>query len=141
MFRDALKIQPESAPVLNYLGYMNADRGVHLDEAHSMIEKAVSLDPENGAYLDSLGWSLYRLNRLDEAEQTLRRALERDGNNAVMLDHLADTLERRGRLSEALGLWNKALTGEDEGEELDRGRVEAKIRAAQSALDAANKNP
>ena len=54
-----------SAPVLNYLGYMNADRGVRVEEAVALIEKAVALDPENGAYLDSLGWALFRLDRLD----------------------------------------------------------------------------
>ena len=60
--------------MLNYLGYMNADRGVRLEEALQLIEKAVALDPENGAYLDSLGWALFRLDRLDEAEQYAARA-------------------------------------------------------------------
>jgi tetratricopeptide (TPR) repeat protein len=137
VFREALVVQPDSAPLLNYLGYMNADRGVRVDEAHGLLERAVSLDPENGAYLDSLGWSLYRLGRYDEAEQKLRSALERSAENAVILDHLADTLRSRGQLSEAVELWRKALAGEDEDGELDRSGVERKIREAQSALDAA----
>ena len=63
-------------------------------------------------------------------------ALEKDGDNAVILDHLADILARRGRVAEALPLWQKALKGEDEEGELDRPRVEAKIRDAQGALQA-----
>jgi Flp pilus assembly protein TadD len=57
VFREALLVQPDFPPVLNYLGYMNADRGVRLEESHALLEKAVALDPENGAYLDSLGWA------------------------------------------------------------------------------------
>jgi len=55
-FRKALAIDPDSASVLNYLGYMLADRDVRLDEAHKMIARALELDPGNGAYLDSMGW-------------------------------------------------------------------------------------
>lgn len=135
VFREALTVDPNSAPVLNYLGYMNVDRGVRLEEALALIERALEIDPGNGAYLDSLGWALYRLGRIEEAETQVRKALEQQGNNAVVLDHLGDILERRGRVGEALEFWNKALAGEDDGDELDRERVERKIREAQSTLD------
>ncbi len=136
VFRDALQLQPDSAPVLNYLGYMNADRNVRVEEALALIEKAVALDPENGAYLDSLGWALYRSNRLDAAEQIVRKALAKQADNAVILDHLGDILKARGRVSEALQSWQKALEGEDEEGELDRGQVERKIREGKAALAA-----
>jgi tetratricopeptide (TPR) repeat protein len=135
IFREALAVQPDFAPALNYLGYMNADRKVRVAEAVTLIEKAVSLDPENGAYLDSLGWALFKLGRAEEAERHVRRAVEKDGDNAVVLDHLGDILRRRGRLKEALELWQRALTGEDEGDELDRAQVERKIREVQSTLN------
>jgi tetratricopeptide (TPR) repeat protein len=136
VFREALTIEPESAPVLNYLGYMNADRNVRVEEAYTLIQKAVDIDPQSAAYQDSLGWALYRLNRLEAAEEAVRRALERDGDNAVILDHLGDILAKRGRVAEALGYWQKAMKGEDDEGELDRPRVEAKIREAQGALQA-----
>ncbi len=136
VFREALAIEPESAPVLNYLGYMNADRNVRVEEAYTLIQKAVDIDPQSAAYQDSLGWALYRLNRLEAAEQAVRRALERDGNNAVILDHLGDILAKRGHVAEALSYWQKAMKGEDDESELDRPRVEAKIREAQGALQA-----
>jgi tetratricopeptide (TPR) repeat protein len=135
MFREALTVQPDSAPILNYLGYMNADRGVRVAEALALIEKAVKLDPENGAYLDSLGWALFRLDRADEAETYVRRAVAKDGRNAVVLDHLGDILRRRGNVREALEYWRRALEGEDEAEELDRAHVERKIREVQSSLN------
>src|SRR6185295_13111084 len=52
LFRDALKAQPDSASVLNYLGYMNSNRNVRVAEALKLIERALTLDPESGAYLD-----------------------------------------------------------------------------------------
>jgi len=136
VFREALAIEPDSAPVLNYLGYMNADRNVRVEEAFTLIEKAVQIEPQSAAYQDSLGWALYRLNRLDAAEEAVRRALERDAENAVILDHLGDIVAKRGRVAEALGYWQKAMKGEDEEGELDRPRVEGKIREAQGALQA-----
>jgi Flp pilus assembly protein TadD len=135
VFRDALSVDPDSAPVLNYLGYMNVDRGERVEEGLSLIEKALSLDPGNGAYLDSLGWAQYRLGQVEEAESNVRKALEQQAANAVVLDHLGDILKRRGQLREAVETWRKALVGEDDGEELDRARVERKIREAQTTLD------
>jgi tetratricopeptide (TPR) repeat protein len=134
-FRAALELEPESAPVLNYLGYMNADRGVRIPEALTLIERALELDPGNGAYLDSLGWALYRLDRLERAEETLRLAVEKEGSSAVLLDHLGDILDRRGDLRAALDFWQQALEGEDEDGELDRSRVQHKIKNAAAALE------
>ena len=131
-------ISADAAPVLNYLGYMNADREVRVDEAARLIEKAVALDPENGAYLDSLGWAHYRLGKLESAEQNVRKALAKQPNSAVILDHLADVLKQRGRIAEAAELWKKALAGEDDDGELDRAVVDAKVREAQTWLA---KNP
>ena len=141
VFRQALEIEPDSAPVLNYLGYMNADRNIRVLEALELIQKAVDLDPGSAAYRDSLGWALYRLNRLEAAEEAVRIALERDGNNAVILDHLGDILSKRGRVAEALRHWQQALEGDDEESELDRPRVEAKIREAQGVLRAQQQQP
>jgi tetratricopeptide (TPR) repeat protein len=136
VFRQALTIEPDSAPVLNYLGYMNADRNVRVEEAYTLIQKAIEIEPQSAAYQDSLGWALYRLNRLEAAEAAVRRALEREPDNAVILDHMGDIVAKRGRVAEALGYWQSAMKGEDDEGELDRPRVEAKIREAQGALQA-----
>ena len=94
VFREALGVEPDSAPILNYLGYMNADRGVRVDEALEPHPEGGGARPENGAYLDSLGWALYRLEPPRPAEQPLRQALAaRSSKNAVVLDHLGDVLQ------------------------------------------------
>jgi tetratricopeptide (TPR) repeat protein len=131
VFREALALQPDSAPVLNYLGYMNADRGVKVEEALQLIQRAVEVDPDNGAYLDSLGWALYRLGRSSAAEDALRKAVSKQGVNAVVLDHMGDVLSKRGALKEALEFWRKALQGEDDDGELDRAALERKIKEAE----------
>jgi len=141
VFREALKLEPNSAPVLNYVGYMNADRNVKVEEALEMIQRALALEPNNSAYLDSMGWALFRLGRLDAAEASVRKALDRQDKNAVILDHLGDILQGRGRTAEALESWQKALRGEDDEGELDRARVERKIRDAQSGLRAQQQAP
>ena len=74
-----LEMNPENAGAMNYLGYMLADRDVRLDEAYQLIKKAIDQDPNNGAYLDSLGWVYFRQGKLNEAEGVLVRALDRIG--------------------------------------------------------------
>ena len=75
---------------LNYLGYMLADRGTRLDEALGYIRRAVALDPQNGAYLDSLGWVYYKMGNYELAEENLRRASERMGDDPTIHDHLGE---------------------------------------------------
>jgi len=108
-FKLALAASPNSAMTLNYLGYMLADRGLRLEEARKYIETALDHDPNNGAYLDSMGWVYYQLNRLDQAEQYLLRAIQRVPHDATILDHLGDVYYKTGRLHEASLQWQKAL--------------------------------
>lgn len=108
-FRKVLAESPDNANALNYLGYMLADRNVRLNEAQQMIAKAVELEPGNGAYLDSLGWVYYRLNRLPEAEKYLRSAVEKTPNDPTVRDHLGDTLFKAGKLKDAIDNWQTSL--------------------------------
>lgn len=108
MFSSLLRKEPDNAPALNYLGYMYADSGVHLDESLMMIQKALSFDPDNGAYLDSYGWVLYRLGRLEEAEVQIRKALSVVQSDATIHEHLGDILRARGNLDEAREHWQRA---------------------------------
>jgi tetratricopeptide (TPR) repeat protein len=140
-FHAALAIEPDAAVALNYIGYMNANRNIRVEQALVLIEKALVIDPENGAYLDSHGWALFRLGRLEEAERQLRRAIAKTGRNAVVLDHLGDILAKRGRLNEAVECWKQALNGEDEDQELDRERLERKLRVAPSISGAPSTSP
>ena len=108
-FRKALTIDPDSAMTLNYLGYMMADRNERLDEAKDLIGKALEQEPNSPAYLDSLGWVYYRLNKLPEAEEKLRQALEFMSRDATVHDHLAEVYMREGKVKEAIAQWQAAL--------------------------------
>ncbi len=91
--------------VLNYLGYMLADKGTRLPEALKMIRKAVELEPMNGAYLDSLGWAYFKLGQYELAEENLRQAVERDQTDPTVHDHLGDLYEKTGRIRLAAAQW------------------------------------
>ena len=132
-FRAALALAPDAAITLNYLGYMNADRNVRVDEALSLIQKALATDPDNGSYLDSLAWALHRLGRNTEAEEAIRKAVLTQDKNAVVIAHLGLILAAKGESAEALKYLRLALDGEDEDNELDRVLVEEKIRALSRA--------
>lgn len=127
-FRGVIARDPLHAPALNYLGYMLTERGERLQEALALITRAVDLDPHNGAYLDSLGWAYFRLGNLDAAEQHLRVAAGQLPRDSVVQDHWGDLLARRGRAAEAVDAWKRALAGD--GESIDRGAIERKIRNA-----------
>ncbi|MCU1273098.1 MAG: Tetratricopeptide 2 repeat protein, partial [Bryobacterales bacterium] len=108
-FRKVLAMDAQNAGALNYLGYMLADRNVRLDEAQTMISKAVQLDPQNGAYLDSLGWVYYRQNRLEEAADYLQRALQKILKDPTVHDHLGDVYFKQGKIREAIAQWQSSL--------------------------------
>ncbi len=108
-FRKALAVSPGNASVLNYYGYMLADRGVRLEEATAMIKQAVTQEPSNGAYLDSLGWAYYKQNKLTEAEESLRKASERQKHDPTILGHLGDVYAKLGQSDQAAIYWERAL--------------------------------
>ncbi len=130
-FEALLKIRGDHAAGMNYLGYMWADRGENLPRALELIRKAVDLDPSNGAYLDSLGWVYFRLNKLDKAEENLRAASSLNPDDATVEEHLGDLWEKKGDLEKARDSWKRALTLKPETE--NKLRLEEKLRKTDSA--------
>jgi len=108
-FRKVLKVDPDSAGAMNYIGYMLADRNLRLEESLGLINKALDGDPGNGAYLDSLGWVYYRMGRLDEAERNLRLAIQKTPRDPTVHDHLADVLMKQSKVKEAVAQWEVSL--------------------------------
>jgi len=100
VFLAILEADPGDANAANYLGYLWADREVRLDDALELINRAVELDPENPAYLDSLGWVHYRLGSIEEAEFWLRRAIEVNDGDGTLLAHLGEVLLANGEIEE-----------------------------------------
>ena len=118
-FKEALKLQPEQALVLNYLGYSWVDQGLNLDEAFGMLRKAVQQRPRDGYIVDSLGWAYYRLGQYEEATKLLERAVELRASDPVINDHLGDAYWRMGRKIEAGFQWNHARDLKPEPDDLE----------------------
>jgi tetratricopeptide (TPR) repeat protein len=138
-FRKVLASNPEHFGALNYLGYMLVDHKIRLDEATQMIKKALDGDPENGAYLDSLGWAYYQQGKFEEAEGLLSRAIERIGADGTVHDHLGDVYLKLGKIKEAITQWQASLkdfrspAGVDSDPE-DVSKVTRKLDAARVKL-------
>ncbi|MFQ5847444.1 MAG: tetratricopeptide repeat protein [Candidatus Methylomirabilales bacterium] len=129
-FRQTLKMNPKHADAYNYLGYMFADEGIHLAESVVLIKKALELDPNNGAFVDSLGWAYYKLGRLDEALRELKRAVTLlKKEDPTILEHLGDVLFQKGMISRAVEQWERSLA-------LDatNGKLKEKLQRARSLL-------
>jgi tetratricopeptide (TPR) repeat protein len=130
---------PQSAATLNYLGYMNADRGVKLDESLNYIKQALTLDPNNSAYLDSLGWVYFRQGKYELAEENLTKASIHMGSDATVQEHLGDLYQKTGRLKlaaahweRAVQEWNRTVPAEQDGEAY--AKVQQKLDAAKVKL-------
>jgi tetratricopeptide (TPR) repeat protein len=109
----AIEHDPLSARALNFLGYIYAERNINIDRSHSLILQALELEPGNGAFIDSLGWVLYRQGRYQEALEKLLEAekilSENKAPDPVVYDHIGDTHLKLGDPSRAVEYWKKAL--------------------------------
>ena len=122
---------PDDVQVNNDLGYLWADQGRKLDEAKVMIEKALAAEPENAAYLDSMGWVLYKLGEYDAALKHLEQAASLPrGEDSTIFDHLGDVHDKLGNKDKAVEAWRKALELEEADSHPDEKiveRVKAKL--------------
>ena len=139
-FKKVLAADPLNASAANYLGYMLADRGVRLEESVKYIQKALELEPNNGAYLDSLGWAYYKMNRCDLAEPPLEKAARLMSDDPTIHEHLGRLYLRMGKETLAEQEWERALKDwpqavsndfdADQAAKLQRELEELKLRLA-----------
>ena len=126
LWRANLAADPDEADSNNAIAYHYAQAGTNLDEALAFVEKALEAEPENGAYLDTLGWVYYRKGDFAKAVENLSRAAVRE-KDAVIFDHLGDARLAAGDAGGALEAWKKALASRPKTK--DRAKIEDKIRA------------
>ncbi|HMG03897.1 MAG TPA: tetratricopeptide repeat protein, partial [Chthoniobacterales bacterium] len=111
LFRKSISLDPaNAAEAYNYVGFMFAEHNIHLDEAEEMIGRALQLDPNNGAYLDSLGWVQYRKGKYEIAlTELLRAAQNLTRDDPIVFEHIGDTYAKLNRIPQALDFWQKAI--------------------------------
>jgi len=129
--RKAIELNPENAAALNYLGYSLAEAGRQLEEAERLVKRALAVDPNDGFYIDSLGWVFYQRGKYRQAVEQLERAVELTGNDPTINEHLADAYRRVGRELEALQLYREALAETTDPDQ--QRRIQAKVRSVERA--------
>lgn len=104
----ALSIAPDYHEALNYLGYAYLEQDRQINRAGALIKKALEMEPDNPAYIDSLGWFYFKKGRFREALEQLEKAaaLLKD---PVIYDHLGDAYFKSGRLKDARLNWERSL--------------------------------
>jgi tetratricopeptide (TPR) repeat protein len=120
--RDVLAREPENPVALNFLGYLLADHDRNLSEAVQLILKALALEPDNAAFIDSLGWAYFRLGKLPEARANLERAIQLSGGDPIIYEHLGDVYRDLQLKDLARDQYKKSLSYDKSNE-----RVRAKL--------------
>ena len=133
LFKRNIALDPaNAAEACNYLSYMWVEHGLHLDEAEDMVNRALKLDPNNGAYLDTLGWLAYQRGKFDEALKALLRAAQNLPHlDAVVLEHIGDTYAKLNLIPQALDYWQKAVILAPENKKLSE-----KIESTKTTMSA-----
>lgn len=124
-FKRCLALRPDDHETMNHLGYTWAERGQRLDEALKLIKRAVELDPENGAYLDSLGWVYYQMGDAKRALPWMLKAAAKLPDDPVILEHLGDVYAKLGLVPQALDAWTRALTKSSAPSESLRQKIQS----------------
>jgi tetratricopeptide (TPR) repeat protein len=109
LYEYALKVDPKSHLVLNNYGYSLAERGLQLDRALRMSLQAISADPENASYLDTVGWVYFRLAKYDSARTYIAKAIKAGGASATVYEHMGDIEYKLGQKEKAEEYWKQAL--------------------------------
>lgn len=108
-YREAIKLHPKNATALNNYGYALAERGIKLDEAEKLITEALRLEPNNPAFIDSMGWVYFKQGRYDDAAKWLEKAVMLEPNDAELRYHLGMAYAELGRIDEAIAQLEEAL--------------------------------
>jgi tetratricopeptide (TPR) repeat protein len=107
--RAVLAVNPEHAEAMNYIGYTLAEAGRNLDEAEELLLRALALRPDNGAFMDSLGWIYYRRGDHEKAVVTLEKAAALAPEEPLIVEHLGDAYLQASRRADAAEAYRRAL--------------------------------
>ena len=129
--KKAIELNPRNADALNFVGYSLAENEGNLDEAKRHIEAALQIEPDNGYFIDSLGWVYFKQKQYGDAVRELERAVKLVSLDAVILEHLALAYQRAGKVGKALDTVRKAIPHADKSD--DRGVLD-RLKTLESSL-------
>jgi len=118
LYEVAIERFPENAMLLNNFSYSLSERNIDLERSLLMVKKALKIDPDRPAYLDTIGWIYYKLEKYKEAEKYISKSLEFQPQAPVVLEHLGDVYYKLGKLNLAKTYWKKSLEIDTENEVL-----------------------
>jgi tetratricopeptide (TPR) repeat protein len=130
-----LDANPNNAHALNFLGYTYADGGEHLDEAEKLINKALTLRPNDGYIEDSLGWLYFKKGKVDDAVSTLQKAAAIQPEEPIILEHLGDVYNQKKDYGKAAETYRKAISLTQKKDRDSVKKIEDKITNLPLAKD------
>ncbi|MBX7157522.1 MAG: tetratricopeptide repeat protein [Verrucomicrobiae bacterium] len=117
-FQKSISLNPKNHKAMNYLSYQWADHNTKLDQALELVKKALTHEPENPAYLDTLGWIYYQQKKYQDALPIIEKAFKKSNFDAEIGEHLGDIHLKLNHTSEALKAWEKAIQNDPKRESL-----------------------
>lgn len=126
-YEQALRLDPNNHNAMNNYAYFMSVREEQLDYAKELAEKAISFEPENAAYLDTIGWIYYKTGDYEQARSYIQRSVDTGEASAEVYEHLGDVYKALNEIENAIKFWNKALE-----EDSNREYLHERIRSAQS---------
>jgi tetratricopeptide (TPR) repeat protein len=139
--QELLAQNPEHADALNFVGYSWAERGLKLEEAELLVEKALQIRPENGYFMDSLGWVFFQKGDYGRAVGALEKADALAGPEPTILEHLGDAYRSAQRPAEAAAAYGRALKALEAGAEAEQPSQRATIEKKLKELSGAELRP
>ena len=133
--KSILKKNPNHSGALNFVGYVWADRGQHLEEAEIYVRRALKGRPKDPFIMDSLGWVFYKRARYLDAHKVLMEAFAIRPDESVISDHLGDVLVKLSRFEDAQGFYELALKM-GPSKEIDRKNLEQKLVRVRDLINA-----
>ena len=130
--RKAIELNPKNAAALNYLGYTWAEMGERLDEAEELIARALKIAPDDGFFIDSLGWVYYQKGDYPKAVEQLERAVEITVDDPTIIEHLGDAYLKVGKPDRALPRYRDALKKSKENDQIKR--IKEKIQRLEKKI-------
>lgn len=122
--RKVLELDPNHADSLNFIGYTYAEKGINLDEALELIQKALTIQPESGYIIDSLGWVYYQKGQYEKALDTLKKAFSLVSEDPTIAEHLGDVYFKVNNYEKSIEMYEKALSLNHQSSEIILKKIE-----------------